>query len=184
MITVSQRDKAKRKAVMMIEASGFKLTPNEIENMDVADFGLGHLEVEGAQIVNLADTESLSIRLIALFPNQIEPEHRHIAVSGKAGKEETIRVLTGTVHFYISGPENFKEGFIPPGKEQCYTCRHEVIMKPGDQLTLKPGMRHWFRAAEEGAVMIFFCSSAMDAYDLFTDSSIVRVTKIVDGPVE
>ncbi len=185
MITVSQCNKAREKAARMIEAAGFKLSLHEIESMDVADFGLGHLEVEGAQIVALADTECISIRLIALTPNQTEPEHWHTAIAdGKSGKEETVRILTGTVRFYIPGPGNIKEGFIPPGKEQWYTCRHEVIMKPGDQLILKPGTRHWFQAAEEGAVMVCFCSSVVDTCDLFTDSSIIRETKVVDDCLE
>ena len=180
MITRKQFDEAREKAVSMMAEAGIKLTGEEIKHLDVADFGLGHLEVEGAQIAALVDTERLSIRLIALFPGQTEPEHWHTAVGDKPGKEETVRILSGTVRFYLPGPEDIKEGFIPQGKEEWYTCRHEMVMQPGSQLTISPGTPHWFQAAGEGAVLICFCSTAVDAMDPFTDPSVIRVTKIIE----
>lgn len=181
MITKKQRKEFGDLAQSMIIKAGIVLTQKEIDSMDVADFGLNHLETEGAQILALADTEYLSIRLIALLPCQTEPEHWHTAVNGKAGKEETVRIISGTLYFYIHGQDTMKAGRIPLGKDEWYTCRNELVMKPGDQITLKAGTRHWFQAGPEGAVMFCFCSSAVDALDPFTDPNIVRVTKIVDS---
>lgn len=179
MITIKQKNDVKKLALKMITDAGIILTQKEIEYMDVADFGLSQLLVEGAQITALADTDFISIRLIALLPNQTEPEHWHTAIEGKPGKEETVRVISGKLYFYIPGTDTIKEGHIPPDKEKWYTCRNEQIMKPGDQITLKSGTRHWFQSGTEGAVIICFCSAAVDALDPFTDPNIVRVTNVV-----
>ncbi len=53
-------------------------------------------------------------------------------------------------------------------------------MKPGDQLTLRPGQKHWFQAGGDGAVIYTFSSTARDVLDGFTDSDVQRVTKIVE----
>jgi D-lyxose ketol-isomerase len=179
MITIKQRNLFSKIAQKMATKAGIILTKKEIDSMDVADFGLNRLETEGAQILALADTEYLSIRLIALTPNQTEPEHWHTTVGKKPGKEETIRVMCGTIYFYTPGPDTMKMGKIPSGKEKWYTCRHERVMRPGDQITLTAGTRHWFQAGPEGAVVFCFCSAAVEALDNFTDPSVVRVTKVV-----
>ncbi len=96
------------------------------------------------------------------------------------GKEETVRLVYGTLYFYIPGEDNMRHGFIPDGKEPSYTMRHEIIMKPGDQITLEPGTKHWFQAGGEGAVMYLISSCVRDILDQFTDPDIVRETKVVD----
>jgi D-lyxose ketol-isomerase len=164
----------------MIRGAGVKLTDKEAAEMDVADFGLERLNVEGAQIVSFFNTERVSAKVIALFPDQTLPEHWHTAVGDDPGKEETIRVIDGTVYCYIPGEESVSRGHIPTGKGDYYTVRHEIVMKPGDQMTLQPGVKHWFQAGGEGAVLYSFSSAARCALDPFTDPDIVRVTKISD----
>jgi D-lyxose ketol-isomerase len=56
--------------------------------------------------------------------------------------------------------------------------RHELILKPGEQITLGPGMKHWFQAADKGGVMYSFSSVAHDVLDGFTNPDIKRVTEI------
>ncbi|MGE5607522.1 MAG: D-lyxose/D-mannose family sugar isomerase [Bacteroidota bacterium] len=180
MLTKKQFLDAQQRAAEMIRKAGIPITEAEIAKMDIADFGLNRLEEEGAQILTFFCTERVSVKVIALFPNQTEPEHWHTAVGSDPGKEETIRVISGTVYFYIPGEANLHSGRIPKGKEEFYTVRHEIIMKPCDQITLEPGVKHWFQAGPEGAVMYTFSSCARDALDPFTDPNIVRVTKIVD----
>jgi D-lyxose ketol-isomerase len=164
----------------MIQASGITLTDADLKNMAAADFGLSRLETEGVQIATLIQTERLAVKVLVLFPNQTEPEHRHPPVGDDPGKEETIRAISGNLRFYIPGKDTIKEGFIPEGKEDCYTVRHEVIMKPGDQLTLAPGQKHWFQAGPEGAVMYSFSTCVRDILDGFTDPNIKRETIIKD----
>ena len=136
--------------------------------------------MEGAQILTLVDTRRVALKIIVLFPEQTEPEHWHPRVGDDPGKEETIRIISGTVYFYVAGDEAIKHGFIPDGKSNCYTVRKEIIMNMGDQITLEPGEKHWFQAGREGAVMYTVSSTARDILDQFTDPLVVRTTKIID----
>lgn len=180
MIRRKERNEAQKRAIEMISHAGIPMSQSENEAIEVVDFGLSRLEEEGAQIATLVQTERLSVKLLALFPKQTEPEHWHPAVGDDPGKEETIRIIDGVLYFYIPGENTLKEGFIPSGKEAYYTVRHEVIMKPGDQLTLAPGAKHWFQAASTGAVFYSFSTVARDVLDKFSDPNIVRTTKVVE----
>ena len=119
-------------------------------------------------------------QVVALFGGQTLPEHWHPPVGDDPGKEETVRVVSGTLRFYILGDDNMCEGAIPAGKENVYTARHELIFKPGDQITMEPGTKHWFQAGEDGVVMYSFSSVARDVLDGFTDPEIKRTTEIQD----
>jgi D-lyxose ketol-isomerase len=70
----------------------------EADSIEVADFGLGNLEKEGVQALALVQTDRISVKVLALLPDQTVPEHWHPPVDGDPGKEETIRVITGTVY--------------------------------------------------------------------------------------
>jgi D-lyxose ketol-isomerase len=180
MITKEQQKTAQKRAADMIRASGIQITDEEAHGIEVVDFGLSNLEKEGVQVLTLVQTDRISIKVLVLFSNQTEPEHWHPPVGDDPGKEETIRVIAGTVYFYIPGENTFKSGFMVDGKDNCYTMRNEVIMKPCDQITLQPGEKHWFQARDDGAVMYSFSTIARDALDQFSDPNIERITRIVD----
>ena len=180
MITRKEQVNAQRRAAEMIRAAGITITEDEARSIEVVDFGLSNLEREGVQVLTLVQTERISIKVLVLFPNQTEPEHWHPPVGDDPGKEEIVRVIAGTVYFYIPGEDTLKEGFIIEGKEDCYSLRNEVVMKPADQITLAPGVKHWFQARDEGAVMYSFSTIARDALDGFTDPKIERITKVID----
>ena len=180
MITKEQQKTAQKRAAEMIRQAGIKITEKEANSVGIVDFGLSNLEKEGVQVLTLIQTERISVKVLVLFPNQTEPEHWHPPVGDDPGKEETVRVISGIVYFYIPGEDTLKEGFIPEGKENYYTMRKEIVMKPSDQITLAPGEKHWFQARDKGAVMYSFSTIARDALDQFTDPGIVRITKIVD----
>jgi D-lyxose ketol-isomerase len=180
MITKEQQKTAQKRAAEMIRQAGIKITENEANSVGIVDFGLSNLEKEGVQVLTLIQTERISVKVLVLFPNQTEPEHWHPPVGDDPGKEETVRVISGVVYFYIPGEDTLKEGFIPEGKEDYYTVREEIVMKPSDQITLAPGEKHWFQVRDKGAVMYSFSTIARDALDQFTDPDIVRITKIVD----
>jgi D-lyxose ketol-isomerase len=164
----------------MIKASGIHITREEVEKVEVADFGLSRLDMEGAQILTLVSAGRIAVKVVALFGGQTLPEHWHPPVGDDPGKEETVRVVSGTLRFYIPGDDNMREGAIPAGKENVYTARHELIFKPGDQITMEPGTKHWFQAGEDGVVMYSFSSVARDVLDGFTDPEIKRTTEIQD----
>lgn len=180
MILQSEVKKAQDRAAELIRKAGIYITQNEEKEIGPVDFGLSRLEIEGAEILTLVQTERISVKILVLFPNQTLPEHWHPPVENDPGKEETIRVVWGTVYFYVDGTDTLEKGVIPEGKENVYTLRHELVLKPGDQLICYPGEKHWFQGGSEGAVLYSFSSVARDVLDGFTDPKIDRVTKIVE----
>lgn len=181
MITRKEQESAQGRAADLMRKAGLKVSEKEEKSIEVVDFGLSRLDEEGVQVLTLVQTERISVKVLALFPYQTEPEHWHPPVGNDPGKEETIRVIDGTVCFYVPGPDSLSRGFIPKGKESCYTVRHEIIMNPSDQITLEPGKKHWFQAPAGGAVMFSFSTIARDALDRFTDPNIVRITRIAES---
>jgi D-lyxose ketol-isomerase len=181
MITRAQQKTAQKWAADMIRQAGIRITEEEANRIEVVDFGLSNLEKEGVQVLTLVQSERISVKVLVLFPNQTEPEHWHPPVGDDPGKEETVRVISGTVYFYIPGEDTLKEGFMVNGKEDCYTMRNEIVLKPCDQIILQPGEKHWFQARDEGAVMYSFSTIARDALDQFSDPNIERITKIADS---
>jgi len=181
MLLKSEYIAAQNHAAAMIRESGICITDKEVQKVEVADFGLDRLDVEGAQILTLVATDRIAVKIVTLFPNQTLPEHWHPRVGEDPGKEETIRVISGIVRAYISGEENMSDGFVPAGQQDNYTMRHELILKPGEQITLEPGTKHWFQAADEGAVMYSFSSVARDVLDGFTNPDIKRITQIKEA---
>ena len=180
MIKRSEYRSAQQRAAIMIREAGIQLTDAEAARIDAADFGLSRLDVEGVQVFTMFATDRISAKVLVTFPHQTEPEHWHPPVGDDAGKEETIRVISGTLIFYTPGPDTLREGWVPAGKDACYTARHEIVLKPCDQLTLPPGTKHWFQAREGGAVFYSFSTCVRDGLDRFSDPAIVRRTVIVE----
>ena len=177
-MTKTEYQTAKKKAAAMILNSGIQISEKEIVAIEVVDFGLGNLKKEGAQILTLLQTERISVKIIALFPDQTEPEHWHPQVGDDPGKEETIRVVKGILYLYMPGANTLKEGQLPESKDKVYTCRNELVMQENDQITLSPGTKHWFKAGNEGAVIYSYSTIARDDLDKFTDAKVIRISKI------
>ncbi len=181
MITRKEQREAQRRAAAEFRRIGFAISERECENIEVVDFGLGRLEIEGVQILTLVHTGRISVKLLCLFPDQTEPEHWHPPVGDDPGKEETVRLLDGTLRFYVEGEDTLSLGAIPAVSAAYYRLRHEIVMKPGDQLLCKPGQKHWFQAGRSGAILFSFSSVARDETDCFANPGITRATKIADG---
>ncbi len=178
MIHVDELKEVCSKAIELILEAGIHLTDVDKAKVTAADFGLSNLQKEGIQILTMFDTDRIAGKILVLLPYQTEPEHWHPSVGDDPGKEEVIRALGGELYFYIPGEDNMEKGFLVPGKEDVYTMRQEVDMKPGDQLVLPAGTKHWFQAGPSGAVMYSFSTKVRDALDQFTDPNINRETVI------
>jgi D-lyxose ketol-isomerase len=139
----------------MLDEAGIVLTPGERESIEIADFGLGRLEEIGLQIVVYVNTDRVCAKELVMFPRQRCPEHRHPAVEGEPGKEETFRVRRGAVHLHVDGAG-------------------DILLGPGEQYTVPPNTLHSFEAADEGAIVSEFSTTSRDALDVFTDPGIVR----------
>jgi len=178
MITKEDFKEVCEQSLAMIEAAGILLTEEDKAKITSADFGLNHIKKEGVQILTMFQTERISGKILVLLPNQTEPEHWHPTVGDDAGKEEVIRAISGELYFYIPGEDNMEHGFIVEGKDACYTMRYEVVLKPGEQLVLPAGTKHWFQAGPSGAVMYSFSTTVTDLLDQFSDPDVVRKTEI------
>ena len=178
MIRLEEFNEVCQKSLDMIDEAGIFLTPEDRKKMTAADFGLSRIKTEGVQILTMFETDRIAGKILVLLPNQTEPEHWHPTVGDDPGKEEIIRAISGELYFYIPGEKNMKHGFIIDGKNDCYTMRNEVQLKPGEQLVLPAGSKHWFQAGKNGAVMYSFSSKVTDLLDQFSDPDIVRETII------
>jgi len=181
MLTMKQVQNARAKANEYLKKAGIVLRPDEVENIEVADLGLGELERTGLEIVVYVNTSRVCAKELVLFPYQTCPEHRHPPVAGEPGKEETFRCRWGRVYLYVPGPPTANPSARPPaGDEAYYTVWHEVVLNPGEQYTLPPDILHWFQAGPEGAVVSEFSTASRDGTDIFTDPRIQRVPVV--GP--
>jgi D-lyxose ketol-isomerase len=148
-------DEARERAATALEDAGIVLTPTERASLEVADFGLGRLEEFGLQLLVYVNTERVCAKELVLFPGQTCPEHRHPPVGSDPGKEETFRCRRGSVSVRVAGSP-------------------EVVLAPGDQLTIPPDTLHSFTAGPDGAIVTEFSTRSRDELDVFTDPRIVR----------
>jgi D-lyxose ketol-isomerase len=139
----------------MLADAGIVLTDGERDVLEVTDFGLGRLDELGLQLVVYVNTERVCAKELVLFPGQMCPEHRHPPVDGSPGKEETFRCRAGSVLLWVDG-------------------HGEMTLRPGEQFTIPPDTLHWFRAADEGAIVSEFSTRSRDESDVFTDPLIRR----------
>lgn len=178
MISKSEQKDAQTRAAQMIREAGIQINDSEVEKIEVVDFGLSRLSIEGVQVFTMVNTDRLAAKVLVLFPEQTEPEHWHPKIGDDPGKQETIRHIWGDLRFYVEGPDTLREGFIVPGQENVYTQRHEIVLKPGDQLTFEPYEKHWFQGGARGAVLYSFSTTVRDGLDGFSDPEIQRLTVV------
>ena len=165
----------RREILDLIEAkAGFALSEDERQRVIVVSFG--DFFASGAAAIDIVMNPRYGGRLIVFFPGQLFPEHWHPSVEEGAGKEETFRVLWGSVYVYGEGePSAGAAQHIPAGKETVFTARHEVLLRAGDQRSIGLHERHWFVAGPDGTVAIEISSTVRDQYDRFTDDTMKSV---------
>jgi len=182
MIKRSEVKKAQQRAAKMLKKAGIVLTPDERNNIEIAEFGLGELERTGLELVVYVNTDRYCAKELVMFPRQTCPEHKHPPVGVDPGKMETFRVRWGQVWLYVEGePAGKIKGCIPQGSEKHYTVFHEIELTAGDQYTILPNTKHWFQAGDEGAIVSEFSSTSRDEVDIFTDPRIQRLPEIAEG---
>jgi len=175
MITRQEYEAVRTKALTYLEKAVIKLTVKEIEEFEVADFGLGNIREFGLQLVVYINTERCCAKELVLLPRQTCPQHQHPPVGNSPGKEETFRCRMGIVYLYIPGPKTTKpHAILPSGREKYFTIWNEIILRPGEQYTLPPNTPHWFQAGDEGAIVSEFSTKSTDEFDKFTDPNIKR----------
>jgi D-lyxose ketol-isomerase len=155
------------------------LTPEEAGQVEVADFGLGDLDRMGLELVVYVNNDQYCAKEMVLFPGQTCPEHRHPAVDGQPGKQETFRCRWGKVYLYVPGAANpCPKATLDEGYRRYFSVWREIVLGPGQQYTIAPDTMHWFQAGEEGAVISEFSTTSRDESDVWTDPRIERVPKV------
>jgi D-lyxose ketol-isomerase len=163
----------KERAARELAAAGIVLTEEEVERIELADFGLGDFEREGLILFTYVNTDRYCAKELLLLPGQTCPQHCHPPLgSGNPGKEETFRCRRGEVLLYVSGEPAAEPAATPPGEH--YDVWHEVRLTPGLQYTIPPDTWHWFQAGPQGALVTEFSSTSVDEADVFLDPRVVR----------
>jgi len=166
--------------VKFLERAGVVLRGDEVDRIEVTDFGLGRLHEFGLQLVTYVNTERVCAKELVLLPWQVCPEHLHPPVGGYPGKEETFRCRRGIVWLYVPGEAaTSPHARLPEGYRSKVTVWHEVELRSGDQWTIPPNTSHWFQAGAEGAVVSEFSTMSVDEHDVFTDPAVRRLERIL-----
>ncbi|MBQ8541620.1 MAG: D-lyxose/D-mannose family sugar isomerase [Clostridia bacterium] len=174
MLTKQDYEKYSSLALEYLEKAGIVITETEKKNVEVAEYELGCIEKVGLELVVYVNTEKCCAKELVLLPGQTCPEHRHPAIGGEDGKEETFRCRYGKVYLYVEGEETENRQTNPPeGMEEYFTCKKEIVLNPGEQYTIMPNTLHWFRAGDCGAIVSEFSTKSRDEYDIYTDPRII-----------
>jgi len=179
MITQKQITDAQGRAREYFNKAGIMITPEEAASIEVADFGLGDLENLGLELLVYINTDRVCAKELVLFPGQTCPEHYHPTIKDVPGKEETFRCRWGQVVLYVTGPRNCDpdiEGL--ENYAEYLQVAHQIVLNPGEQYTLAPDTKHWFRGGPAGAVVSEFSTTSTDEQDVFTDPRINRATVV------
>lgn len=173
MLTKDVYESCKTRAMEYFVKAGIAITEKEKEAFQVAEYNLGCIDTIGLELIEYVNTDRCCAKELILFPGQTCPEHRHPPVCGEIGKEETFRCRMGEVYLYVSGDpmENIKAK-LPAGREQFFTCKHEIVLKPGEQYTISPNTLHWFQSGSEGCIVSEFSTKSRDEFDVYTDPEI------------
>ncbi|MHC1696330.1 MAG: D-lyxose/D-mannose family sugar isomerase [Eubacteriales bacterium] len=175
MLTQAQYRQAVEKSLEYFEKAHIILTDEEKAKIEIADFGLGELEITGLELLIYVNTQRVCAKELVMFPSQTCPEHRHPPFDGTPGKEETFRCRWGEVYLYVAGEATPAPKVAPPvAPEGSYTAFHEICLKAGEQYTLPSNTRHWFQSGPEGAVISEFSTTSRDDLDIFSDKRIQR----------
>lgn len=172
-MTKEQYLKYREITITMFKKAGISITKDEMDRIEVADFGLNRLDELGLQILTYVNTERVCAKELVLTPFQTCPEHKHPNIGDTLGKEETFRCRKGLVYLYVEGEKSdVIHAKIPNTK---VTVFHEVILHEGEQYTIYPNTLHWFQAGPEGAIISEFSTRSTDELDVFTDDEIIRI---------
>lgn len=171
---------AQERAVKMLQKAKIVLSEEEKRKIEVCDYNLGHLDLFGTEIVIYLNTDRCCAKELILFPRQTCPEHIHPQFGEYQGKEETFRCRWGEVYLYVPGePVKAPKAIVNDEERRKHmTVWHEVVLKPGDQYTLKEQTLHWFQAGPDGAIVSEFSTPSFDKLDIFTDPEIIRISNL------
>ena len=173
-------ERIQAEAAAYLQRGGIAITDRERQSIEVADFGLNDVMNVGLEIVVYENNDRYCAKELILFPRQMCPQHRHPRVGEtNPGKQETFRCRWGEVFLYVEGTATANPRAVVHDRHKKHvSVWHEIVLKPGDQYTIKPDTLHWFQAGDQGAIVSEFSSTSLDELDVFTDPHIKRMPEI------
>ncbi|MHB8864491.1 MAG: D-lyxose/D-mannose family sugar isomerase [Pirellulaceae bacterium] len=129
------------------------------QNLFVSDMGLGKFTEVGLSVVILINEKEANYAALEIFllPNQMIPEHWHVALPDDGVKEkmESWIVRYGTTFTYgVGEPTDPIAVKIPDSQKDYVTVRHEQQLKPGESTGVaKAEDKHWQLAGPEGCIL-------------------------------
>lgn len=151
-------ERAKDAVVALCRYHGYPLFDGFRQDLWVSDYGTGrYTELGLAAYLFVNNVEDRYMMLdFFLLPNQMLPEHWHVAGEGNPAKREGWLVRWGLSHIVGVGEPNLGKDVVVP---RCHwggrvTARHEVVAGPGTFVRLaEVESRHWQLAGPEGAIV-------------------------------
>jgi D-lyxose ketol-isomerase len=167
-------------AAAFLKKANIAFSERERAEIEVADFGLGDVKNVGLEIIVYENNDRYCAKELILFPLQMCPQHRHPPVNElNAGKQETFRCRWGEVYLYVEGESTPRpKAVVPERHKRHLSVWCEIVLRPGDQYTIRPNTLHWFQAGDKGAIVSEFSSTSSDELDVFTDPNIKRIPEI------
>ena len=151
-------EKTKDAVIALCQYHRYPTFPALRENLWVSDYGVGNFAKVGLAAYMFVNNEEDKYMMLDIFlmPNQMLPEHWHLAGDKNPPKREGWLVRWGLSHIVGIGEPNLSKDVVIP---KCHfggkaTTNHEVIAKPGMFVPLaKVLTRHWQYGGPEGAII-------------------------------
>jgi D-lyxose ketol-isomerase len=160
-----------REATLKFQETGWALPPHP--RWDVTDFGLGDYKKFGLVLINLADEPEYCEKLMFAKRGMVTPAHCH-----KIKKEDIIcRSGRLKVRIWSSHPDTAKGGVTLKfnGMPSMIMDGTDVFLRPGERLTILPGVYHLFEPASDHCVIGEVSTANDDLNDnFFVDENIGR----------
>jgi len=147
----SEVDRERVVVKTMLEEAGIAVP--SIDEVEIADFGLGHYRIEGLGLIVRINEPEYCSKWLTLLPGQTCPWHFH------KKKKESFFCYTGEVEL---------------------SCGNEVVtLRPGDKYTIAVGTDHTF-TSKNGAIVEEVSTHDTSAYNYFRNPNVVRDPVIED----
>jgi len=149
---------AKEAHIALMKYHRYPIFPDTREKLWVSDYGTGQFAKLGLGAVMFVNNEKDRYMMmdIYLLPDQMLPEHYHLATDNNPSKLEGWLVRHGVSYVYGEGEPTVPMHAVVP---QCHmngtvTVSREVVLRPGEFTPLnRAGARHWQYAGPEGAII-------------------------------
>lgn len=150
---------AKDAYVALLKRAGYPISDTLLKNLAVTDFNLGRFaEVGLGTIIWISEKQANYTTLdIFLLPNQVLPEHWHVALPADnvAPKMESWLVRWGTSYIVGEGEPTARPTAKPHASEAPFlTVKKEKVCQVGDTAGITHAEeKHWQMAGPQGAIV-------------------------------